>query len=194
MQCWILILKTCQKIFLDRKTPYSLIMKEILLILLSNSDIEVWLKFKTSFMLEIHLQDFPGSAVVKNLPANTGGKQTQSLVQDSHVVGQLSPRTTTEAHVLQSPSSRKRSHSSEKPTPHNHRLALRSPQPEKACRRKKKKKACRQQRRPSAAKKQRKKNLNTSLSVYKQNDTIPEIYFKILQQKKGVNGTRKAEY
>ena len=36
--------------------------------------------------------------------------------------------------------------------------------------------------------------LNTSLSVYKQNDTIPEIYFKILQQKKGINRTRKAEY
>lgn len=33
-----------------------------------------------------------------------------------------------------------------------------------------------------------------SLGVYKQNDTIPEMYFKILQQKKGVNRTRKAEY
>ena len=88
-------------------------------------------------------------------------------------------------HALEPKFHSKRSQSNEKPTHHNYRLAL-HPKLEKACRK---------QRRPSIAKKNKeKKNLNTSLSVYKRNDTIPEIYFKILQQNKVVNRTRKAEY
>ena len=50
--------------------------------------------------------DFPGVPVVESLLANAG-ERVQYLVQEDpgHVAGQLSPCTTTEAHMPQSPCS-----------------------------------------------------------------------------------------
>ena len=66
------------------------------------------------------MSDFPGSPVVKNLPANTGDMGLISGPRKiSQAAGQPSPCATTIDHVLYN----KRSHCSEKPADCNQRVA-----------------------------------------------------------------------
>ena len=79
-------------------------------------------------------QDFPGGAVVKNLPANAGDTCLSPVQEDPHATEQLIPlATTTEAHEPRSPYSAIR----EATAMRSPRTAMKSspcsPQLEKAC-------------------------------------------------------------